>query len=102
MEEEKMMKEKKTSEKGKAWLKQEMRPYRASIAFITVLYVLATAASLAFAYFVQFLVKGAEDKNAQSILLFSGILLLICQVRHEQNQIIHNSCQHEVFDESKK
>ncbi|MBQ2739999.1 MAG: ABC transporter ATP-binding protein [Clostridia bacterium] len=76
-----MMKEKKTSEKGKAWLKQEMRPYRASIAFITVLYVLATAASLAFAYFVQFLVKGAEDKNTQSILLFSGILLGILVVK---------------------
>ena len=76
-----MMKEKQTSEKGKAWLKQEMRPYRASIAFITVLYVLATLASLAFAYFVQFLVKGAEDKNTQSILLFSGILLGILVVK---------------------
>lgn len=75
------MKEKQTSEKGKAWLKQEMRPYRASIAFITVLYVLTTVASLAFAYFVQFLVKGAEDKDTQSIFLFSGILLGILVVK---------------------
>ena len=75
------MKEKQTSEKGKAWLKQEMRPYRASIAFITVLYVLATVASLAFAYFVQFLVKGAEDKDTRSIFLFSGILLGILVIK---------------------
>lgn len=76
-----MMKEKQTSEQGKAWLKQEMRPYRASIAFITVLYVLATVASLAFAYFVQYLVKGAEDGDTNSILLFSGILLGILVIK---------------------
>ena len=76
-----MMKEKQTSEQGKAWLKQEMRPYRASIAFITVLYVLATVASLAFAYFVQYLVKGAEDGDTNSILLFSGILLGILIIK---------------------
>ncbi len=70
-----MMKEKQTSEKGKAWLKQEMRPYRASIAFITILYVLMTVASLAFAYSVQYLVKGAENKDTNAILLVSGILL---------------------------
>ncbi len=76
-----MMKEKQTSERGNAWLKQEMRPYRASIAFITVLYVLATVASLAFAYFVQYLVKGAEDGDTNSILLFSGILLGILVIK---------------------
>ena len=76
-----MMKEKQTSEKGKAWLRQEMRPYRASIAFITVLYVLATVASLAFAYSVQFLVKSAEAEDMNSIILFSGILLGILAVK---------------------
>lgn len=69
------MKENKTSEIGKAWLKTEMRPYRASIVFITVLYAIATLASLAFAYLVQYLVKGAQEKDKDLILLFSLVLL---------------------------
>lgn len=66
---------KKTSEKGKAWLKREMRPYRASIVFITFLSVLTTLTSLAFAYLVQFLVNGAVDKNTNRILVISCVLL---------------------------
>ena len=58
-----------------------MRPYRASIAFITVLYVLTTVASLAFAYSVQYLVKGAENGDTNAILLFSGILLGILLIK---------------------
>lgn len=69
------MKVKKTSEKGRAWLKREMRPYRASIAFIAVLSVFTTLTSLAFAYVVQFLVDG--EINTDHILLISCILLAI-------------------------
>ena len=69
------MKRKMTSEKGKAWLKREMRPYRASIAFISILSVLTTLTSLAFAYLVQFLVNGAVAQNTGKILTISCVLL---------------------------
>ncbi len=75
------MKKNQTSEKGKAWLKREMRPYRASIAFNTVLSILSTLSSLAFAYVVQFLVEGAEAKDFNVILIFSGILLGILALK---------------------
>ena len=69
------MKKEKTSEKGKAWLKREMRPYRASIAFITLLSVLTTLASLAFAYAVRFLVDGAQNSSRRQILTVAAVLL---------------------------
>ena len=75
------MNEQKTSEKGKAWLKREMRPYRASIVFITIVSVLTTLSSLAFAYMVRYMVDGAEAKDNQVILLLSGILLAILAVK---------------------
>lgn len=75
------MGKKATSNKGKAWLKREMRPYRASIAFVTVLSVLSTIAALLFAYTIQFLVAAAEEKNEQTILLVSIILLGILALK---------------------
>ncbi len=77
------MKVKKTSEKGKAWLNREMRPYRASIAFIAVLSVFTTLTSLAFAYVVQFLVDG--EINTDHILLISCILLGILLLKIASN-----------------
>lgn len=69
------MKKNKTSEKGKVWLKRELRPYRASIAFVTILSVLATLASLAFAYIIRYLVTAAENKQQDTIWIISAILL---------------------------
>lgn len=71
----------KTSEKGKAWLKKEMRPYRASIAFLTVISIFTTFSSLAFAYLVRYLVDGAQAQNMDSIVLVSSILLGILAVK---------------------
>ena len=67
----------KASEKGKAWLKREMRPYRASIAFLTIISVLTALSSLAFAYLVRFMVSGTQSKDMDGIVLISGILLAI-------------------------
>ena len=75
------MRKEKASEKGKAWLKREMRPYRASIVFITIISVLTTLSSLAFAYLVRYLVGGAIERNVDSIVLISCILLAILAVK---------------------
>ena len=75
------MRKEKASEKGKAWLKKEMRPYRASIVFITIISVLTTLSSLAFAYLVRYLVGGAIERNVDSIVLLSCILLAILAVK---------------------
>jgi ATP-binding cassette subfamily B protein len=75
------MRKEKASEKGKAWLKREMRPYRASIVFITIISVLTTLSSLAFAYLVRYLVGGAIERNVDSIVLLSCILLAILAVK---------------------
>lgn len=60
---------------GKAWLKKEMRPYRASIAFLTFLTVTASLSSLAFAYLVRFVIDNATDRKATLLWTFSAILL---------------------------
>ncbi len=75
------MKKDRTTKQGKAWLQQEMRPYRASIAFIAVLSVLSTLAALAFAYVVRYLVGGAEAKDTDIILLFSAVLLGVLLIK---------------------
>ena len=60
---------------GKAWLKKEMRPYRASIAFLTFLTVTASLSSLAFAYLVRFVIDNATDRKATLLWTFAAILL---------------------------
>ncbi len=75
------MKKDRTTKQGKAWLQQEMRPYRASIAFVAVLSVLSTLAALAFAYVVRYLVGGAEAKDSDVILLFSAVLLVVLLIK---------------------
>ena len=63
------MKKEKTSELGKAWLKREMKPYRASIVFLTVLTVFSTLFSLAFAYVIRYLINSATAQNEKALLL---------------------------------
>lgn len=65
----------KTSEKGKAWLKRELRPYRTFIFFLAVLSVGATVFSLLFAYMVRFLINSASDGSKQKMIIFSAVLL---------------------------
>ena len=76
------MKQEKTTQQGKAWLKQELRPYRSSILFLAVISVLATLFSTAFAYLVKYLVNSATDKNLQNLLIFAGVLLglMLCKI----------------------
>ena len=69
------MKTEKTSEKGKAWLKKELRPYRTFIFFLAVLSVAATLFSLSFAYMVRFLINSASDGSKQKMIVFSAVLL---------------------------
>ena len=47
------MKTEKVNQNEKIWLKNKMRPYRASVFLLTALTVLATVISLAFAYLVR-------------------------------------------------
>ena len=65
------MKQEKTSEQGKAWLNREMRPYRASIVFLTILTVLSTLFSLAFAYVIRYLINSATAQNQNHLLFFA-------------------------------
>lgn len=69
------MKKTQASEKGKAWLNRELRPYRGTIFFLTALSVATTVLSLAFAYLVQYLINSATDGNERKLLIFSAIVL---------------------------
>ena len=69
------MKKEQPQNNGKAWLKKEMRPYRASIAFLTFLTVTASLSSLAFAYLVRFVIDNATDRKATLLWTFAAILL---------------------------
>ncbi len=75
------MRTEKASEKGKAWLKREMRPYRASIAFLTAISIITTLSSLAFAYLVRYMVSGTQSQNMDGILLISGVLLAVLAIK---------------------
>ncbi|MBQ3019940.1 MAG: ABC transporter ATP-binding protein [Clostridia bacterium] len=60
---------------GKIWLKNEIRPYGAFIVFLTVLTVLSTVFSLAFAYMVRYLINSATNQQATRLWIFAGCLL---------------------------
>lgn len=60
---------------GKAWLKREMRPYRVSIAILTVLNVIATVLSLGFAYLVSYVINSATNGEAKLLWTFSAVIL---------------------------
>ena len=69
------------SQKGKLWLKKEMRPYRAFVLFLTLVAVVTTALSLAFAYMVKYLINSATAKNARALWIFSAVLLGVLLLR---------------------
>jgi ATP-binding cassette subfamily B protein len=75
------MKREQTSEKGKAWLKREMRPYRASIAFITIISIFTTVSSLAFSYLVRYMVSGAQAQDMDLVVFISCVLLALLFVK---------------------
>lgn len=74
------MKEK-TTEKGRAWLKREMHPYRPFVLFMAFLTVAGTLLSLAFAYLTQYIVNNAVEGNARLLLVFSAVLLAVLLAR---------------------
>jgi len=75
------MEEKKISQKGKSWLKREMRPYRWNILFLTIVGVFSTVLSLAFAYLVRYLINGAADGDKNRLLVFAAVLLGVILLR---------------------
>lgn len=66
---------KKTVNNGKLWLKEKMRPYRASIFLLTVLNVFATISSLSFVYLVKYLINSATDGENTLLWVFSAAML---------------------------
>ena len=72
---------KETTEKGRAWLKREMRPYRPFVLFMAFLTVAGTLLSLAFAYLTQYIVNNAVEGNARLLLVFSAVLLAVLLAR---------------------
>lgn len=66
---------------GKAWLKTEMKPYRARIFLLSVLSVVTTLLSLTFAYMVRYLINSASNKQTKLLLIFSGVVLGVLLVR---------------------
>ncbi len=71
------MKGKKRNEIGKSWLKAQTRPYNGFVCFLTVLSVIVTLSSLAFAYLVRYLINSASDGAASQLWIFSAILLAV-------------------------
>ena len=70
-----------TTKTGKAWLAREVRPYRGAVLFLTVLTVVATLLSLAFAYLTQYLVNSARDKDEKLLIVFSVVLFCLIFAR---------------------
>ena len=68
-------------EKGKIWLNKEMRPYRAFILFLTLLSVITTGLSLAFAYMTRYLINSASAGAVDRLVFFSILLLSLLLVR---------------------
>ena len=66
---------KRTTEKGKAWLKREMRPYAPFVFFLSVLTVLISALSITFAYLIQYLINSATSGNQKGLIIFAAVLL---------------------------
>ncbi len=60
---------------GKIWLEKEARPYRRAIFALTVLSVLVTSFTLAFAYLVRYLINSASDGDKKLLWIFAAVLL---------------------------
>ena len=69
------MKDEKSTERAKKWLKEQTQPYRAFILFVTILTVASTAFSVLFAYMVRYLINSASNGNAKLLGIFSVVLL---------------------------
>ena len=76
-----IMKEKKTSEQGRAWLTATIRPYRTFILFLTVFTVFATYLSLAFAYGVRFLINSGTAGQKRKLWIYAAVLLAVLFTR---------------------
>ena len=66
-----------TNETAKLWLKRETQPYNARVAFLTVLTVLSTLCSLAFAYMVRYVINSAAGGEVERLWSFSACLLAL-------------------------
>ena len=66
-----------TNETAKLWLKRETQPYNARVAFLTVLTVLSTLCSLAFAYMVRYVINSAAGGEVERLWIFSACLLAL-------------------------
>lgn len=66
-----------TNENAKLWLNRETQPYTARVVFLTVLTVLSTLCSLAFAYMVRYVINSAANGETEMLWLFSACLLAL-------------------------
>lgn len=66
-----------TNETAKLWLKKETRAYNVRVAFLTVLTVLSTLCSLAFAYMVRYVINSAAWGEVDKLWVFSACLLAL-------------------------
>lgn len=69
------MKKEMSTYNGKAWLRRELRPYRAAIVLLAFFNVLATVLSLSFAYLVRYVINSATNGKASMLWTFSAVLL---------------------------
>lgn len=69
------MKQTAKNKQAKLWLKRETAPYGVHVLFLTVLSVLATLFTLAFAYLVRYLINSASNKNEKLLWIFSAVIL---------------------------
>ncbi len=69
------MKETEQSKRGKIWLKKATKPYVGVVGFLTLLSVLATVFTLAFAYLVRYLINSASKGQDKQLWIFAAILL---------------------------
>lgn len=75
------MKKQKTVTTGKQWLNKETRPYNRSVFFLTVLTIISTVFSLAFAYMVRYLINSASAGEEKKLWIFSLVLLGLLLIR---------------------
>lgn len=79
------MRDAKVVEKGKKWLKSELRSYRHFILFLCVLTALSTLFSLAFAYIIRYLINSATLANKTAFLKIAVLLLALLFARIATN-----------------
>lgn len=72
---------KKVDIKTKQWITGVVKPFRFNIFLLTVLSVLSILCSVGFAYFTQFLITSAGDKNKDKLVLFASIIVALIVLR---------------------